>query len=144
MSQINFSPNELIKKGMSGTPTEQKVGKFVMGTILATIAIGILYGLGQTGIFTSINENVFEPIAAIANNALRIGVYALIGVLGFMFVKAQWRNIGYFNDYLARKAFNTLVDKGKLLIGSLIDFNKTIGASNFPRLYLFNTRLYPL
>jgi hypothetical protein len=116
MSQINFSPNELIKKGMSGTPTEQKVGKFVMGTILATIAIGILYGLGQTGVFTSLNENVFQPIAAIANAALRIGVYSLIGVLAFMFVKAQWRNIGYINDYLARQVFKGIITYDPFLI----------------------------
>lgn len=116
MSQINFSPNELIKKGMSGTPTEQKVGKFVMGLILGTITLGLLYYVGQTGVFASINENVFEPIKNIASNALKISVYALIGLLGFMFVKAQWRNIGYLNDYLARKAFNGIITYDPFLI----------------------------
>ena len=116
MSQINFSPNELIKKGMSGTPTEQKVGKFVMGTILVTLTVGILYYLGQMGLFTGLNQNVFEPIANIANSILRIGVYALIGVIAFMFVKAQWRNFGYLNDYLARKAFNGIITYDPFLI----------------------------
>jgi hypothetical protein len=116
MAEINFSSSELIKKGMSGTPTEQKVGKIVMGLILATITTGMLYFIGETGVFTSIQENVFDPIVNISSDLLRIGIYALAGVLGFMFVKAQWRNIGYFNDMLARKAFNSIITYDPFLI----------------------------
>jgi len=116
MADINFSPNELIKKGMSGTPTEQKVGKFVMGTILLTITIGILYQLGTMGVFTVLNEQVFQQIAGMANETLKIGIYALIGFLAFIFVKAQWRNIGYLNDMLARKAFNGIITYDPFLL----------------------------
>jgi hypothetical protein len=116
MSQTNFSANDLIKRGMSGTPTDQKVGKIAIGIILTCIITGVLFMLGKAGLFTGLQENVFDPIVAISNDLLRIGVYVLVGTLSFMFVKAQWRNIGYFNDMLARKVFNGIITYDPFLI----------------------------
>jgi hypothetical protein len=110
MSQINFSANDLIKKGMSGTPTDQKVGKFLIGTVLTGVSLAILYYL------LPVIKPIFDDIAAITEDIIRTGIYALIGVIVFMFVKAQWRNIGYINDMLARKVFNGIITYDPFLI----------------------------
>ena len=110
MSQINFSANDLIKKGMSGTPTDQKVGKFLIGTVLVGITLGILYFV------LPFLKPVFDNIADIASDILRTGIYALIGIILFMFVKAQWRNIGYINDMIARSVFNGIITYDPFLI----------------------------
>lgn len=111
MSQINFSANELIKKGMSGTPTDQKVGKFVIGTILLCGVGALLWHF-----LPGLKENIFDPILGIADDLYKTGTIALIGVGLFIFVKAQWRNIGYLNDMLARKVFSSIITYDPFLI----------------------------
>ena len=108
--ETNFSSSELIKKGMSGTPTDQKVGKFLIGTILVGISLAILYKVLPYIV------PIFDSIESIAESTLRIGIYALIGVILFMFFKAQWRNIGYLNDAIARRIFKGIITYDPFLI----------------------------
>ena len=96
MSQVNFTAKDLIEKGMSGTTPGQKAGKIIVGTLLFGVIIAALY------VFLPFIKPVFDDITAIANDILRIGIYALIAVAIGAFVKAQWRNIGYINDSIAR------------------------------------------
>lgn len=106
----NFSASDLIKKGMSGTPTDQKIGKVVIGTVLVSITLAILYYL------LPVLKPIFSNIADIANDMVRIGLYSLIGIIVFLFVKAEWRNIGYINDLIARKVFNGIITYDPFMI----------------------------
>ena len=110
MSQTNFTAKDLIQKGMSGTTPQQKAGKIVIGTILFAVIMTILY------VTLPYIKLVFNDIAAIANDILRTCIYALIGVAIFAFVKAQWRNIGYLNDAMARRVFNGIITYDPFLI----------------------------
>lgn len=110
MSQVNFTAKDLIEKGMSGTTPGQKAGKIVIGTVLFGVIIAALY------VFLPFIKPVFDDITAIANDILRIGIYALIAIAIGAFVKAQWRNIGYINDAIARSVFNSIIDYDPFLI----------------------------
>ena len=109
MSQINFTAKDLIEKGMSST-TQQKAGKIIIGAIFLTIILSILY-------FTlPYIKPIFDDIADIASDILRTGVYSLIGIAITAFLYAQWRNIGYINDAIARKVFNGIITYDPFLI----------------------------
>jgi hypothetical protein len=95
---------------MSGTPTDQKIGKFVIGALLLALTFGILNYFSDA-IMTGVGV-----IEAMANLAMRLGVYGLITALVFFFIKAQWRNIGYINDYFARKVFSSIITYDPFLI----------------------------
>lgn len=108
--QTNFSSSELIKKGMGDTPFDQKVGKFLIGGVLLAVTLAALYFI------LPYLKPIFDNVADIASDLLRTGIYTLIGVIIFLFVKAQWRNIGYLNDAIARKVFNGLITYDPFMI----------------------------
>ena len=111
MSQTSLiTVKDIIQAGMSGTTPQQKAGKIVIGTILFTVIMSALY------LTLPYIKPVFDDIAAIANDILRIGIYGLIGIAIFAFIKAQWRNIGYINEALARRAFNSIITYDPFLI----------------------------
>jgi len=107
---MDFSKEALIKRGMSGTPTDQKVGKIVIGTLLLGVIFGVLNYFSAT-----ILQGV-AVVESLANMAMRLGVYGLITGAVFFFIKAQWRNIGYINDYFARKVFSSIITYDPFLI----------------------------
>ena len=108
--QTNYTAKDLIQKGMSGTTPQQKAGKIIIGTVLFSVIMSLLY------VTLPYIKPVFDDIAAIANDILRTGIYALLGVAIFAFVKAQWRNIGYINDAMARRVFNGIITYDPFLI----------------------------
>lgn len=108
--QTNFSAADLIKKGMSDTPAGQKRGKIAIGVILAVVTVAALY-MAMPFLLP-----VVAGIESIASSALKIGVYSLIGGSIFFFLKAQWRNIGYINEYFARRVFAGIITYDPFLI----------------------------
>lgn len=105
-----FSTQELIKKGMSDTPTGQKVGKVIMGTVIVGIIMAALY------VALPYILPIFQDIEAIASSILRTAIYVCIGVALFILVKKQIRNFDYFTDYLARQVFKGIITYDPFLI----------------------------
>ena len=106
----NFSAQDLIKKGMSGTPLDQKIGKVVMGTAVVGVILGILYYL------LPYLTPIFQNIESIASALLRTLIYVLIGGTLIVFARKQIRNVGYFADYLSRLVFNGIITYDPFLI----------------------------
>ena len=106
----NFSAQDLIKKGMSGTPTDQKIGKIIMGTAVVGAILAILYFL------LPYLTPIFQNIESIASALLRTLIYVLIGGVLIIFARKQVRNVGYFADYLSRLVFNGIITYDPFLI----------------------------
>jgi hypothetical protein len=100
---------ELIKNGMS-TPVDQKRAKFAVGAVFTIATLTVLY-------FTlPWLVPIFNNIQQIADSLLRIGIEVLIGGAVLLFLKAQWRNIGYLNEAIARRVFAGIVEYDPFII----------------------------
>lgn len=110
MANINFSASDLIKKGLSDTPSDQKVGKFIMGTIVVGAIVAILY-MAMPYLLP-----VFQGIQSIASMAVKTMIWAFIGLALFIIAKKQMRNLEYFSDYLSRLAFKGIITYDPFLI----------------------------
>jgi hypothetical protein len=106
----NFSAQELIKKGMSGTPGDQKIGKIVMGTVVVGIILIALYYL------LPFITPIFQNIETIASSLVKTIIYVLIGIILIVFAKKQVRNLDYLSDMLARMVFNGIITYDPFLI----------------------------
>ena len=110
MANINFSSSELIKKGLSDTPFDQKVGKFITGTIVVGIIVALLY-MAMPFLLP-----VFQGIQSIASMAVKTMIWVFIGFALFVIAKKQMRNLEYFSDYLSRLAFKGIITYDPFLI----------------------------
>ncbi len=110
MANINFSSSELIKKGLSDTPFDQKVGKFITGAIVVGIIVAILY-MAMPFLLP-----VFQGIQSIASMAVKTMIWVFIGFALFVIAKKQMRNLEYFSDYLARLVFRGIITYDPFLI----------------------------
>jgi ribosomal protein S18 len=110
MSSINFSSSELIKKGLSDTPGDQKVGKFIMGTVVVGVIITVLYFL------LPILLPIVQNIQSIASLLVKTLIWGLIGLALIVIARKQTRNLEYFSDYLARLVFKGIITYDPFLI----------------------------
>ncbi len=110
MANINFSSSELIKKGLSENPFDQKVGKFIMGTFVVGGIIAALYYAMPYLV------PVFQGIQSIASAAVKTMIWGFIGFALFVIAKKQIRNLEYLSDYLSRLAFKGIITYDPFLI----------------------------